>query len=36
MERIDRTGEVSYNTQGLKMWIKEYRLYKDIDIEFEK
>lgn len=35
MQRIDRTGEVNYNTQGLKMWIKEYRLYKDIDVEFE-
>lgn len=31
----DRTGETNVNKQGLKMWIKEYRGRKDIDIEFE-
>jgi hypothetical protein len=33
--KIDRTGETKYNTQGLKMWIKEYRNSRDIDVEFE-
>lgn len=31
----DRTGEIIYNNQGLKMWVKEYRNNKNIDIEFE-
>lgn len=30
-----RTGEININTQGLKMWIKDYRKTNDIDIEFE-
>lgn len=33
--KIDRTGEEIYNNQDLKMWIKEYRNYDDLDIEFE-
>jgi hypothetical protein len=33
--KIDRTGEIKYNNQGLKMWIKDYRCSKDIDVEFE-
>ena len=32
---INKTGEVNYNSHGLKMWIKEYRNSQDIDIEFE-
>lgn len=31
----DRTGEISVNTQGLKMKVKLYRNAKDMDIEFE-
>lgn len=31
----NRVGEIFYNTQGLKMWIKEYRKAMDVDIEFE-
>lgn len=31
----DRTGEVNYNNQGLKMIIIAYRSAKDIDIQFE-
>lgn len=31
----DRLGEENINTQGLKMWIKEYRKAIDIDVEFE-
>jgi hypothetical protein len=31
----DRIGEENINTQGLKMWIKEYRKAIDIDVEFE-
>jgi hypothetical protein len=34
-KKIDRTGEINYNKQGMKMWIKEYRNSRDIDIEFE-
>jgi len=33
--KIDRTGEIKYNNQGLKMWIKEYRNSRDIDVESE-
>lgn len=29
------TNEIKYNNQGLKMWIKSYRKYRDIDVEFE-
>lgn len=31
----DKTGEIIYNHQELKMWVKEYRTNKDIDVEFE-
>jgi hypothetical protein len=31
----NRLGEENINTQGLKMWIKEYINSRDIDIEFE-
>lgn len=34
-ERKDRKGEVNYNNQGLKMWVKEYKNNRHIDIEFE-
>ena len=34
-KKIDRTGEIKYNNQGLKMWIKKYRNSRDIDVEFE-
>lgn len=34
-KKIDRTGEVKYNSQGLKMWIREYRTSRSIDVEFE-
>lgn len=30
----DRTGEINYNNQGLKMQIIEYRKNSDIDVEF--
>lgn len=33
--KTNRTGEVGYNNQGLKMQIKEYRSSYDMDIEFE-
>ena len=33
-EKIDRIGEVGYNTFGSKMVIVEYRKYSDIDIYF--
>ena len=32
---INRTGEVGYNNQGLKMTIVEYRNNADIDVQFE-
>lgn len=32
---IDRIGEIATNSEGLKMWIKEYRGALDLDIEFE-
>ena len=35
MKFNNRVGEVKFNSQGLKMWIKEYRGALDIDIEFE-
>ena len=28
-------GETNINSQDLKMWIREYRAYNDIDVEFE-
>lgn len=33
-EFTDRTGEINYNNQGLKMQIIEYRKNSDIDVEF--
>lgn len=33
-KKIDRTGEVKYNSFGSKMVIAEYRNNKDIDIYF--
>lgn len=33
--KIDRTGESKLNNQDLKMFIREYRNYDDLDIEFE-
>lgn len=36
MEKIDRTGEISYNTFGSKMIIKEYRKYDDVDVYFHE
>jgi hypothetical protein len=35
MKLIDRIGETNYNNQGLKMWIKDYKNARDIDVEFE-
>ena len=35
MKRKDRTGEIRYNNQGLKMKIVRYKNTYDIDIEFE-
>jgi hypothetical protein len=35
INKINRTGEENINTQGLKMWIKEYRTSASIDVEFE-
>jgi len=32
---LNRIGEENINTQGLRMWIKEYRGCNDVDIEFE-
>ena len=32
--KIDRTGEININNQGLKMMIIRYRTNKDIDVEF--
>lgn len=32
--KIDRTGEINYNTFGSKMIIVEYRTNKDMDIYF--
>lgn len=34
-EIIDRTGEIKYNNQGLKMWIEKYINYRCINVEFE-
>jgi hypothetical protein len=34
-KKIDRTGEEGNNNQGLKMWIKEYKTARDINVEFE-
>jgi hypothetical protein len=34
-KKIDRTGEIRYNNQGLKMRIKEYKNSRNIDVEFE-
>ena len=34
-KKKDRTGEVKINNQGLKMIIKKYNSYTDLDIEFE-
>lgn len=31
----DRNGEIALSNEGLKMLIKEYRKYSDVDIEFE-
>lgn len=33
--KIDRTSETKLNNQGLKMFIREYRSYDDLDVEFE-
>ena len=34
MKKIDRTGEISYNTFGSKIIIVKYRNAKDIDVYF--
>ena len=35
-KKIDRTGEINYNSFGSKMIIKEYRKRVDIDVYFPK
>lgn len=35
MRKIDRTGEVNYNSQGLRMKICRYNNVHDIDVEFD-
>lgn len=35
MRKIDRTGEIKYNSQGLKMRICRYDNVHDIDVEFD-
>lgn len=34
VDKVDRTGEVGYNTFGSKMVIVKYRKYSDIDVYF--
>lgn len=34
-KKKDRTGEVKINNQGLKMIIKKYNSYTDLEVEFE-
>ncbi len=36
MEKIDRTGEITYNSFGSEMIIKEYRNNRDINVYFPK
>ena len=35
MKKIDRTEEINYNSQGLKMKICKYNNVHDIDVEFD-